>query len=147
MEWVALACGLVLGAGVIYAYWKWRLWRSRRILARWVARNGYTLLSAEYRFLGGRFDVTSADWQAFQGRAEFFDIRIRDEAGNERNGTIRCGGWRGLLSDDVGVVWEKPVTFRCPKCNGLNDAVAKFCNHCGTAISANHLIEKPPPVD
>ena len=83
----------------------WHFSRSRGMLERWAAENGYQLLSDEYRWISrGPFFWTTGKGQTV------YRVSVRDSAGRVRNGWVKCGGFfLGLLSDKVQVRWDEEV--------------------------------------
>lgn len=78
-------------------------WRAKVLLDRWAARSGYTITSAQYRFLRkGPFFLRSGKGNAV------YRIAVVDRQGYVRSGYARCGGyWLGMwLTDDVTVEWD-----------------------------------------
>jgi len=74
--------------------------KSRSILETWAKENSFELLhfrqSAE-----NPFGLTS------RGQT-IYSVRVRDHAGNERSGWVRCGSFGGgvLFGDKADVKWE-----------------------------------------
>ncbi|HEX8911507.1 MAG TPA: hypothetical protein VF796_04035 [Humisphaera sp.] len=99
---IALLVGLVSIA--------WNSGAGERMLDRWAAANGYTLLSAEHRWLAqGPF------WWRTSKNQSVYRISVRDAAGEVRTGWARCGGWfLGMMSDQVDVEWDAPPDRREP---------------------------------
>jgi hypothetical protein len=80
----------------------WHFSRSRSLVERWAAGNGYELLNAEYRnfFRGPFFWMTSKSQTVYH-------VEVRDQSGRIRSGWVRCGSWwSGLFSDQTEVRWE-----------------------------------------
>jgi hypothetical protein len=93
---------IVIVVAVGIAAFMWHLSRSRSLLEKWAAENGYKILHTEYRnlFRGPFF------WTSSKGQTVYY-VKIRDREGNVRTGWVRCGGWwLGLLSDKTEVRWE-----------------------------------------
>jgi hypothetical protein len=89
----------VAGAGLFIA---WYFVRSRSLLQKWAAANGYEILHSECRELRrGPFAWTVS------GKQAVYYVRVRSHEGHERSGWVRCGSfWSGLLSDKTEVKWE-----------------------------------------
>jgi hypothetical protein len=80
----------------------WTFSRSASLLENWAEKNGYQIISREYRhvFKGPFF------WTSSRGQT-VYRITVEDGQGNQRSGWARCGGWfLGLLSDNVSVRWD-----------------------------------------
>ena len=76
--------------------------RAKSILQRWADKNGYEILSSEYRLMGGRF------WWRRTENQEVYYVTIRTSEGQVRRGWVRCGGWFfGILSDQADVEWDE----------------------------------------
>jgi hypothetical protein len=80
----------------------WRSSRSGSVLDQLAQRNGYRLVSQEYRsFFKGPFF-----WTSSRGQAVYY-VTVEDKDGHRRSGWARCGGFFfGLLSDKVEVRWD-----------------------------------------
>ena len=72
---------------IIVALTCWQHSKANEILHRWAQAEGFTLISAEKRYLRtGRFFFNHS-------RGQFvFRIVVRDAAGAERSGWLRVGG-------------------------------------------------------
>jgi cell division protein FtsW (lipid II flippase) len=83
-------------------YLAWHFARSRSLLQRWAASNGYEIIHSELRDLQrGPFLGSGSAKQSV------YYVRVRGQDGRERSGWIRCGGfWSGLLSVKTEVRWE-----------------------------------------
>jgi hypothetical protein len=81
----------------------WYFSRSRHILEKWAAQNGYEIVRSEYRMLRkGPFF-----WSSSRGQSVYYVV-VRDARGAEHTGWVRCGSWWwGLMSDQVEVKWEQ----------------------------------------
>jgi hypothetical protein len=79
-----------------------RISRSRSILQKWAAWNGLQILSYKRAFWTGVFNpFTTARSQVV------FWVRVRDGAGHDRSGWVRCGSfWGGLARSQAEVKWE-----------------------------------------
>ena len=78
--------------------------RAKRVLKGWADSNGFEILYSQMRSLStGPFKW----WQTSRGQYIYF-VRVRDQAGSERSGWVRCGNlWGGvLLSDETEVKWD-----------------------------------------
>ena len=99
----ASAIPVILLVGILLiAYMAWFFSRSRSVLEQWAQANGYEILHSEYRnlFRGPFF------WTSSKGQTVYY-VKVRDRAGHERSGWVRCGGfWAGLFSDKAEVRWE-----------------------------------------
>jgi hypothetical protein len=80
----------------------WHFGRSDSILQKWAQQKGFHLVKQQYCwFFTGPFF-----WTSSRGQTVYF-VTVVDEAGNQRNAWVRCGGWfLGLLSDHVDVAWD-----------------------------------------
>ena len=81
---------------------RWQLKRADEILCRWAQEEGMEVVSAHKRyFRTGPFFFR-------HGRGQFvFRITVRDQAGVERTGWLRVGGWlAGVMSDKTKVIWD-----------------------------------------
>src|SRR5437762_2925342 len=80
----------------------WHFSRSRTLLERWAAENGYRILASEQRFLsGGPFFWTTSKGQTV------YRVKVEDPAGRVRQGWVRCGSWMfGLLSNKAEARWD-----------------------------------------
>ncbi len=89
----------VIGVGI---YLAWYFFRSKSLLQKWAAANGYEILHSEFKELDrGPFSRTGSAKQAV------YHVRIRNRDGQERSGWVRCGGyWIGILNDKTEVQWE-----------------------------------------
>ncbi|MDD5542330.1 MAG: hypothetical protein PHX83_04080 [Acidobacteriia bacterium] len=85
-------------AGLVFT-----LRRSRSLLNHWAAQNGFEILQAKVRMLfAGPFTFRHSRGQIV------YLVRVRDRAGMERSGWVRCGSfWLGVLSDETEVRWEE----------------------------------------
>ncbi len=95
--------GLVLGLFALLALYTWWWYsRSRSILRRWAATNGFAILGHRLRlFSTGPFSWTSINGQTV------YQVHVRDAEGLERRGWVRCGSfWSGVLDDRTDVRWE-----------------------------------------
>jgi hypothetical protein len=94
--------GVLAVVVVIALSMAWTAGRSREILDRWAAANGYTILEAERRYLRrGPFFLRSGEGH------QVFHVALRDAGGRTRGGYVRIGGWwLGLLADKVVVEWD-----------------------------------------
>ncbi len=94
----AIACGVVFVGLMMW----WHYSRSDSLLRQWASRNGYRLVSQEYRYLlRGPFFWTTSRGQTV------YRVTVEDEGGNLRSGWVRCGGWfLGLLSENVEACWD-----------------------------------------
>jgi hypothetical protein len=99
MDGIILVIGFV--AFAVAAIW-WHYSRSSSLLEGWAAKNGYRLISQEYRSVfKGPFFWTSSEEQTV------YYVTVEDRNGQRRSGWVRCGGWFwGLLSDNVEVRWD-----------------------------------------
>lgn len=77
--------------------------RAQTLLRGWAERNGYEILASEHRLFRKGPYIWSARGQAV------YRVRVRDGAGVERLGWVRCGSWfAGVLSDQVESRWDEP---------------------------------------
>jgi acetamidase/formamidase len=94
----ALSMMVLLVAGLLWLQNS----RADQIVRDWAEATGVELISAEKRYVRtGPFFLNHA-------RGQFvFRITVRDQAGAERAGWIRVGGWlAGMLSDKTKVIWD-----------------------------------------
>ena len=103
MEWVFV---LFLLLGIVMLIFHYQ--RSRSILNKWAATNGYRILSSERRHLRrGRFFLTTARGQ------EVNRVMVEDSAGTIRRGYVRCGSYFfGMFSDKAEVRWDKEPAYQ-----------------------------------
>ena len=89
----------VLGACLFLV---WYFVRSRSLLQKWAAANGYEILHSECRELRrGPFLRTVS------GKPAVYYVRVRSREGRERSGWVLCGSyWGGVLSGKTEVKWE-----------------------------------------
>lgn len=96
---------LIIGCAVVFVIWSFKNHenKSRAIVEKWAADQGYWLLSAEFRwFRLGPYTLRANKQQAV------FRITTRDTQGRRRSGWIRVGHWwRGLGSNEIDVKWDK----------------------------------------
>ena len=76
--------------------------RSKSILKKWAVDNGYKILHDDLRlFMRGPYF-----WTASRGQTVYY-VHVRDHAGNERRGYVRCGDWiLGILCNRADVRWD-----------------------------------------
>lgn len=99
---ISLIIPLVVMA-VVAIYVAWFFARSRSLLQRWAAANGYVILHAEAR----NFRRGPLLWASSKNQAVYF-VRVRDQAGQERSGWLLLGGyWSGLFTSETQVKWEE----------------------------------------
>ena len=71
-------------------------WRARYLARQWAEAQGYELIAAEQRIMFRGPFFFSAKGQIV------YRITVRDDAGREHNGWLRCGGyWLGVLTDNL----------------------------------------------
>ena len=89
---------VALGVGMTV----WTFSRSRKILERWAAENGYQILSSEFRWLRrGPFF-----WTSSKGQTVYYVV-VRTPEGPTKRGWVRCGSfWWGVMQDKAKVRWE-----------------------------------------
>jgi hypothetical protein len=97
-----VVCILIIQTLIIR--WRdWRIKRSQRLINRWAETHQLRIVGKASRSafrapLFGR----SASGQTVH------HITVVDQAGQQRSGSIRCGGrWLGLYSDQVDVRWDE----------------------------------------
>ena len=93
---------VILGAAVLVGAFTYGfVTRSRQLVQKWAAENGYELLSAQYSmFFKGPYFWSSRSQAVYR-------VQVRDREGRLRSGWVRCGGWfAGMLSDRVEGVLE-----------------------------------------
>jgi|SRR5947207_14862587 len=98
--------GFYLGSIGVAAFMVWHLvWclsRGRFLLKQWAHENGYQVLRSQVRLL----DAGPFRWSSSKRQFSYF-VQVRDRAGSERSGWVRCGSfWRGLKSDKTEVRWK-----------------------------------------
>ena len=95
---------LIFFAGVVVIYQLWAFSRGRTLLNRWAEENNLQILHSELRTLcAGPFT-----WKSSRSQLVYF-VRVRDRAGGERSGWVRCGSfWHGISSDKTEVRWKDP---------------------------------------
>ncbi len=95
-----LGLAIFLVAIILSIFWHFR--RSESLLEEWARRNGFQIISREYRnFFRGPFFWTTGRHQTV------YYVVVEDQQGNKRRGWVRCGGFfLGLFSDHVDVRWE-----------------------------------------
>ena len=96
-------CGIaVFLIAVLIAVDWYRISRSRSILKEWAAWNGLQILSLKRAFWTGAFNpFTTSRSQVV------FWVRVRDGAGHDRSGWVRCGSfWGGLSRSRAEVKWQ-----------------------------------------
>ncbi len=93
---------VVLVVVLAVPFWAWHLRRSRELLERWAATNGYTIDAIERRYLrAGPFF-----WRRGRGH-EVFHVLVRTADGVQRGAYLRTGGWfLGQFSEQVVVRWD-----------------------------------------
>jgi len=102
----ASAIALVLITVFVGLYWLGNL-RSKTILHKWAAENGFQLVSFDQKYMIG----TGPFKWGTNGRGQtVYFIRVRDREGKERSGWIRCGSYLGgvWFSKQTEVSWEGP---------------------------------------
>src|SRR5262245_6689499 len=99
LEWRLVVLALTLCVASLV----WHSRRSRSLLERWAAPNGYRVIDADYRdFFRGPFFWTSSKGQTV------YRVTVEVGTGIIRRGWVRCGGrWLGLLSEHVEVRWDE----------------------------------------
>ncbi|MFB3893554.1 MAG: hypothetical protein ACE15C_16195 [Phycisphaerae bacterium] len=97
LVFLALVGVLVLG----FCLMLWQFGRSRELVERWAAANGFTILAIQRRF----FRRGPFFWRTGKGM-EVFHVVLRDGHGAQRQAYVRAGGWfLGVFSDKVAVEW------------------------------------------
>ncbi len=101
-EGALVAVVAVLAVAVSFLILLWDLRRSRAILDKWAANEGFNIVSAERRWvLTGPFW-----WRTGRGQRVFY-VTVRDAKGHVRRAYVRVGGWLlGLFSDVADVEWQ-----------------------------------------
>ncbi len=76
--------------------------RADQIVQRWAQATGVELVSAQRQYLyAGPFFLRHSRGQLV------YRIVVRDQAGTERAGWLRVGGWLGgVLSEKTKVIWD-----------------------------------------
>ena len=99
---VARVLSAIFVLGLVALLIAWHYGRAASLLRRWADRNGYHIVSSEYRHLvRGPFFWTTTRGQAV------YRVTVEDGAGTRRSGWVRCGGWLlGLFSDHVEARWD-----------------------------------------
>jgi len=86
--------------GAIYIIWYF--YRSKSLLQKWAAANGFEILHFELRELRRGPFLRSGS-----GKQAVYYVRIRNREGQARSGWVRCGGfWSGLLGEKTEVKWD-----------------------------------------
>jgi hypothetical protein len=96
------AMGIVAFAIFFVVMIAWHFSRSRRLLEKWAAENGFRIIESSYRNLvRGPFFWTTSKGQSV------YRVTVEDATGQRRSGWVRCGSWLlGLWSDSVQVRWD-----------------------------------------
>ena len=100
----AFAIALVAIAAFIGWFWL-HISRAKSVLHTWAAENGFQIVSFDKRYMinTGLFKW----WTNSRSQIVFF-VRVRDKAGHERTGWVRCGTYFGgvLFSNQAEVKWQ-----------------------------------------
>ena len=76
--------------------------RAQTLLRGWAEEHGYEILEAEHRLFRKGPYIWSARGQAI------YRVQVRDRAGAERWGWVRCGTWwGGVLANKVESRWDE----------------------------------------
>jgi hypothetical protein len=96
------AVGIAAFAVLFFVLIVWHFSRSRGLLEKWAAANGFRIIESNYRNLvRGPFFWTTSKGQTV------YRVTVEDARGQRRSGWVRCGGFfLGLLSDRVTVRWD-----------------------------------------
>jgi hypothetical protein len=101
-EQVLGVLAIVVLAGFVAFMLYLQIRRAQTLLRGWAKENGYEILGAEHRIFRKGPYIWSARGQAV------YRVRVRDRAGVERLGWVRCGSWfAGVLSDKVESRWDQ----------------------------------------
>lgn len=98
-----LAAVAVLAVAILAVFFiTWQFRRSRELVERWAASDGYTIDAIERRYLfAGPFF-----WRRGRGH-EVFHVVVHSPGGTPRGAYVRTGGWfLGQLSEQVVVEWD-----------------------------------------
>ncbi len=100
---IHVTCGIAVFLIAVFIGVDWyRISRSRSILRKWAAWNGLQILSFKRAFWTGAFNPFATS----RSQVVFW-VRVRDGAGNDRSGWVRCGSfWGGLSRTQAEVKWE-----------------------------------------
>jgi hypothetical protein len=95
--------GGVLALGIFM--FRFQQQRGEELLEAWAARQGYRLLSREPANPPG----TGPMHRSASNKQVMYRVRVSDDAGQVREGTVRVGApATGVLSDEVSVEWDRP---------------------------------------
>jgi hypothetical protein len=95
---VAMLFLVVFVGFVIYV----QIRRAQTLLKGWAQENGYEILEAEHRIFRKGPYIWSMRGQAI------YRVWVRDRAGVERRGWVRCGTWwAGVFADKVESRWDE----------------------------------------
>lgn len=99
-----LVAGSFVIAVVVTVFW-WFDRRSRIILRRWAEDNGFQITQRKQRYL---FFTGPFKWWTNSRNQIIYFVRVRDRAGNDRSGWVRCGSyWGGVFfSNKIEVRWD-----------------------------------------
>lgn len=88
----------------------WHFKRGQTLVERWAARNGFRLISTEYRWIRrGPFW-----WRTSKGQS-VYHVEVCDGNGEYRSGYVRVGSWiGGLFTDVADVKWDRPRSTQGP---------------------------------
>jgi|SRR5450432_1675406 hypothetical protein len=97
--WLFVAGGI--GVFVICLHYS----RSKRVLQKWADSNKFEILHFGTRY----FTTGQFKWWQVSNRQHLYFVRVRDAAGRERSGWVRCGSFFGgvIFSDEVEVRWNQ----------------------------------------
>jgi hypothetical protein len=92
---------IIVGAFAVLLYYI-RYQRSLAILRQWARLYHVEIVHAEFRwFFHGPYTFLLSRWQTV------FRVKVRNHAGFERTGWVRCGGfWSGWLGNSAEVKWD-----------------------------------------
>jgi hypothetical protein len=96
---------IFLLAWVIGFFWYSNV-RSRSILEKWAAENSLEILHFKKEW------NTDAQFSGMTSKGQaIYSVKVRDHAGNERSGWVRCGSCPGgvLFSNKAEVIWKDDV--------------------------------------
>jgi len=81
--------------------------RAGAILGDWATKGGFQVLSFERKYLIG---TGPFKWWTNSRNQIIYRIRVRDSAGKERSGWLRCGSYMAgvLFSKEAEVRWDEP---------------------------------------
>jgi len=100
------AIGELLIIALVAASFVWFFVRSKTLLQKWAAENGFQITHYERKWL---FFTGPFKWWTTSRNQTVYFVRVRDRDGYERSGWVRCGSFFGgvLFSDKTEVRWDE----------------------------------------